>query len=144
MNKDNYVSRIREFNRFYTVLLGVVDKKYLGAYSLPESRILYELRENPNCNATQIIEKLRLDKSYLSRILKKFVDEGLLEKTADRSDGRALHLNLTEKGTAEADTIIAQSNARMAALLEGYDGAECQEICAAMDTITKYFGREAE
>ncbi len=139
MNQTNYINRIREFNRFYTVLLGIVNKKYIGNYSMTEARIIYELRMKPNCGATEIIDKLKLDKGYLSRILKKFVNDGLLQKSNDSKDGRAFCLNLTPQGIAEADNLIEQSNKRMADLLKGYNEGECAEICEAMDTITKYF-----
>ncbi len=139
-----YVNRIREFNRFYTVLLGIVDRKYLDDYSLAESRILYELYSSPGCSAVSISEKLRIDKGYMSRMVKKFIDGGLLDRRPSESDGRYYQLYLTDLGQSEAKGLIAKSNAQIEALIQGYDSDVCDEIYQAMDVITKYLGKGGE
>ena len=42
--KADHIANIRAFNRFYTRVLGLLDKYILNSqYTLPEVRILYEL-----------------------------------------------------------------------------------------------------
>ena len=44
-NKQETINQIREFNRFYTVLFGFLNRNYLDSnYSVTETRILFELR----------------------------------------------------------------------------------------------------
>ncbi len=142
MDKMNYINRIREFNRFYTVSLGVVGRHFRESYSLAEARILYEIYTNPGCAAVQLVELLRLDKGYMSRILKRFTTEGLITKQASAEDARVLLLALTEKGKQEAELVISETNAEIQNMLAAYDADTCDEICKAMDVITKYLGKQ--
>lgn len=74
-------SKIRSFNRFYTAHLDILSQHYLDSeYSLTEIRILYEISESKMITAQKITEILNLDKGYLSRILKRFLKENLIEK----------------------------------------------------------------
>ena len=42
MDRKKEIETIRQFNRYYTNLLGVLDKNFLGSsFSLAEIRILY-------------------------------------------------------------------------------------------------------
>ncbi|WP_431215832.1 hypothetical protein ACQ86N_14930 [Puia sp. P3] len=67
------ISRIRAFNRYYTNIIGLLDRHILNSsYSLPEARILYELNHREGIQASGIIESLGIDKGYLSRILDEF------------------------------------------------------------------------
>ncbi len=76
-NKTETVYKIREFNRFYTVLLGLLDRNFLNSeYSVTEIRILFELENNDGCSAVDLIEKLYIDKGYLSRLIKGFIVRG--------------------------------------------------------------------
>ena len=71
LNED-LIKKIRQFNRYYTVWLDVMNKGYLGTnFSWPESRVLFEIYANQGINATELCEQLNMDKSYVSRILAK-------------------------------------------------------------------------
>ena len=68
--KADHIANIRAFNRFYTRVLGLLDKYILNSqYTLPEVRILYELATHENLTASDLIETLHIDKGYLSRII---------------------------------------------------------------------------
>ena len=76
------ITGIRAFNRYYTGILGLLDRHILNSdYSLPEARILYELGQREGVQASGIIESLGIDKGYLSRILDQFAT-----KKADRTE----------------------------------------------------------
>ena len=90
---------IRRFNRFYTREIGVLDGNLLqSGFSLAEARILYELAQTPEISATEIGEKLNLDRGYLSRMLRAFQRKRLISRKTDAADKRRSHLSLTEKG----------------------------------------------
>ena len=68
--KADHIANIRSFNRFYTRVLGLLDKYILNSqYTLSEVRILYELATHENLTASDLIETLHIDKGYLSRII---------------------------------------------------------------------------
>jgi DNA-binding MarR family transcriptional regulator len=80
-DKTKLIQDIREFNRFYTRLIGLLDGHLLDSnYSLAEARILYEIYTGKQISASQIVSTLNMDKGYVSRILKKFEKEGLISK----------------------------------------------------------------
>ncbi|MFC5446527.1 bifunctional helix-turn-helix transcriptional regulator/GNAT family N-acetyltransferase [Rhizobium halophytocola] len=90
---------VRAFNRFYTNRLGVLARDYLETpYSLTEARVLYELGARPQLSASTLIGELGVDAAYLSRILRKFRNDGLVETRPDPADKRSQILQLTEAG----------------------------------------------
>jgi DNA-binding MarR family transcriptional regulator len=104
--KEQDIQFIREFNRFYTNIIGLVDQHLLqSSFSLPEARILYELYHLQPCTASDIMQKVQIDKGYLSRVLAQFTRMRLLAKTKSKDDGRAAHLSLTAKGNLEFEKI---------------------------------------
>jgi len=106
------VERVREFNRFYTDILGLINQHILqSGFSLTEARILYELSTQGSVTANQLAARLKIDKSYMSRILAKFARDELITKKMSEEDNRALLLELTTKGndmTAELRTLAPE------------------------------------
>src|SRR5688572_8763740 len=96
---NSVIQNIRAFNRFYTDLIGLLNKNLLNSeYSLAEVRILYEIHVGNSCQASQIMTAIHIDKSYLSRLLKKMEKTNLIKKSPSGQDARAYLLTLTEKG----------------------------------------------
>ncbi len=97
---DNFViSEIRNFNRFYTNILGLLNQSLLDSpYSLTEVRILLEIDKIKECTANALIEKLNVDRGYMSRILNRFEADELITRKNSSYDGRALLLYLTPRG----------------------------------------------
>ena len=116
--KESSINAIREFNRFYTRLIGLLDGHLLDSdYSLPEARILYEIHAGAPVSASQIVAILAIDKGYLSRILKKFEKNGLISKGENFQDGRISLLSLSKKGEEVFQTLNRASSAQVATLL---------------------------
>lgn len=143
--KDTTICRIREFNRFYTVLIGSLNKKFLGSdFTITETRILFELISDDGCKAVDLVNLLQIDKSYLSRIIKKFVQRELIKKTVDPTNKRFNIIILTEKGRETVNELIAITNLQIAELISHLELNECKEIINAVDTITRYLSRYEE
>lgn len=108
---DQTIDEIRKFNRFYTVSMGFLDSGYLDTnYSVAETRILFEIKIRETCIQSDIAKNLHMDKSYLSRLVKRFHKDGLIEKEKSGEDRRTTYLALTEKGRAETERLVALTN----------------------------------
>lgn len=135
--RDAAVARIRAFTRFYMPAFDLLSNRYLGSpYSATEARVLFELYEHDGCNAAYIARKLRLDKSYLSRILKSHEKNGFLTRAASKTDFRSFSLHLTEAGTALTEELIQKSNQQIGAVIGALELDDCQALIDALDTIT--------
>lgn len=141
-NREHVVERIRQFNRFYTVLIGTLNKNFLGyEYSVTETRILFEIFSNKSCIAKDVAKKLNMDKSYMSRMMNAFEKKGLIAKEISDKDRRAYSIRLTAKGESVTLDLIRATNVQIAELISDLNETECQKICEAMDLITDYFSR---
>lgn len=140
---DNYIdtiSDIRDFNRFYTQILGLLDKHILDSgYSLTEARILFEISKNEECTANAVISKLAIDASYMSRIIAKFQRDNILSKKVSQTDSRAKSIKLTEYGRSVIAELNEKSNEQINNLLAPLSKEECEQISNAMKTIKKHF-----
>jgi Transcriptional regulators len=97
--KTASIRSIRGFNRYYTNILGLLDKHMLDSdFSLSEIRVLYEIGHHENCTSKSLIETIRIDSGYLSRMIKRFEKQGLAYRTQSGEDGRVYYLHLTEEG----------------------------------------------
>ncbi|MGH1446318.1 MAG: bifunctional helix-turn-helix transcriptional regulator/GNAT family N-acetyltransferase [Cognatishimia sp.] len=99
----DYITQIRQFNRDYTVKLGLLDSSYLGSgLTLTQARVLQEIAitgEN-GASARDIALRIGTDEGYLSRILSKFVKQGWVSRQPDGADARRKVLTMTKVGQA--------------------------------------------
>jgi DNA-binding MarR family transcriptional regulator/GNAT superfamily N-acetyltransferase len=127
---------IRQFNRFYTREIGVLDGNLLqSGFSLAEARILYELGQTPEIAATEIGEKLNLDRGYLSRMLRAFQRKRLISRKTDATDKRRSHLSLTEKGRTTFAQLDRRSSQAAAGMIADLPPGAVNTLLAAMETI---------
>jgi DNA-binding MarR family transcriptional regulator/GNAT superfamily N-acetyltransferase len=139
---DERIRAVRRFTRFYTGRLGVLKEGLLDSpFSLTEARVLYELANREGPTATELGRDLNLDAGYLSRILKRFEDDGLLEKVRSNSDARQSHLSLTEKGREAFGPLDRRSRDENAALLRDLSEPDQRRLVEAMGTIEALLGR---
>jgi DNA-binding MarR family transcriptional regulator/GNAT superfamily N-acetyltransferase len=138
------VAQVRRFNRFYTRLVGALDKGHLhSSFSLAETRVLYELAYGEAPTATELGRDLRLDAGYLSRMLRGFERRGLVERVRSPSDGRRNHLRLTPKGRSTFDDLNARASEAVADVLEPLADGQCVQLLDSMRTIETLLGDRA-
>lgn len=126
------VRALRAFNRFYTQRIGILDP-YLGsAFSLTEVRVLYELAHHAPCTASELVRRLLLDAGYLSRILRRFTDEGWMERTPAPTDARQQVLTLTQEGRAVFEPLQQRSREEATGLLAALAPAQRVELMGAL------------
>lgn len=137
------VNEIRRFNRFYTVTMGFLNSGYLDSdYSIAETRILFEMNINGACIQSDIVKTLHIDKSYLSRIVKRFCKKGLVEKVKSDTDKRAVKITLTEAGKLETERLIALTNNNIQSQLADLSRDECDKLCKSLNTVISILSRE--
>lgn len=144
MNEQNrkIIQEIRNFNRFYTNYMGLLNLGYLGSkYSAAEARILFELKLRRACTQSDIAKTLHIDKSYLSRIIRRLCAEGVIERVRSQADQRAVTLSLTEKGNGEAEELIGKTELRIDGQLVGLSAEECDRLCNALNTVVSILKR---
>lgn len=97
--KNNIIQTIREFNRFYTKIIGITNNHILNSkYSLTEVRVMFEIYHNPEITAREIKNIIEVDEGYLSRLIKKLEKQDIVEKEKDKSDSRVSTLKLSKNG----------------------------------------------
>lgn len=139
---NNVIEDIRHFNRFYTNILGVLDKTVLDTgYSLTEARVIIEIGMIEQCIASNLADILEIDRSYLSRIIAKLSKDGLLVKEDSSLDNRTNLISLTSKGTELYRQMNEKSDEQIVKLLQGLTQKEIKEIHASMLLILKKLER---
>jgi DNA-binding MarR family transcriptional regulator len=127
---------IRAFNRFYTDILGLLDSHLLNSkYSLAEARILYEISQRGSCHAAHIMTVTHMDKSYLSRLIRKLEKEKLISRKRSQEDARSVHLTLTAKGEREFHILNEASEHQIKRLLDPLSIARKEQLVYHMKEI---------
>jgi DNA-binding MarR family transcriptional regulator/GNAT superfamily N-acetyltransferase len=136
------IAAVRRFSRFYTRELGLLRESLVGAgFSLTESRVLYELANREQVTASELAADLDLDHGYLSRILRRFGEDGLLKKSRAPDDGRQSLIAITAKGRKAFAPLNQGSHDQVAALLGRLSETEQARAVGAMATVEQLFTR---
>jgi DNA-binding MarR family transcriptional regulator/N-acetylglutamate synthase-like GNAT family acetyltransferase len=132
------VDEVRGFNRFYTRVLGLLRPQLASsAFGLTEARVLYELAHSDQMGVTELRRILDLDAGYLSRILSRFIADGLVDREASATDARRQIVRLTRAGHAafaELDTLQADAIDRLVGPL---DDDQRLQLVTAMGRIRR-------
>ena len=135
------VAAIRRFNRFYTRRIGVLTDRLLDSpFSLTEVRVLFELASSPHRTATALRDELDLDAGYLSRLLRRLEQRGVIARTSSDADGRVAYLSLTDKGRQEFRTLDERANDEVRAQLRELSVPHQRQLLSALRTIEELLG----
>ncbi|WP_261809868.1 MarR family winged helix-turn-helix transcriptional regulator [Levilactobacillus humaensis] len=138
MNSQD-IHQIRAFDRFYTQTLHLTDKYHLQTtLTLVEARLLLEIGENGRNTAIQLVQELRLDKGYLSRLITRLETNGLLQRTPDERDKRAKVLSLTAAGRDQLALINQRADDQIRRLFVDLTPEETQRVITAMQVIENH------
>jgi DNA-binding MarR family transcriptional regulator len=130
------LEKIRGFNRYYTNVIGLLDRHYLNSpFSLTESRVLYEIMHSDPCTAKNIREKIQIDEGYLSRILDKFIQAGLITKAPSPEDRRLHLIGLTGKGIEAFAALNDNSDRLIGQIIDGLSESQRNELTLMMERI---------
>jgi DNA-binding MarR family transcriptional regulator/GNAT superfamily N-acetyltransferase len=133
---DAEVAAVRDFNRFYTNVLGWLREGLLDTpYSLTEARIIFELAREDRTEAGQLRRWLDIDAGYLSRILARFEADGIVGRSRSPQDARRQVIGLTATGRAVFAKLDALSASQVRGLLAGLPAGRRAGLLSGMAGI---------
>ena len=142
---EGRIAAVRRFTRFYTQRLGVLNEGLLlSPFSLAQGRVLYELANRAQPTASELGKELGLDAGYLSRILRAFERQKLLQRAVSKSDGRQQLLTITDKGRKTFAPLNARSREQIGAMLAPLSASEQESLVDAMRAVERLMGARRE
>jgi DNA-binding MarR family transcriptional regulator/GNAT superfamily N-acetyltransferase len=133
---DERVAAVREFNRFYTNVVGLLREGLLDTpYSLTEARVIFELARQEQAEAGVLRRSLDIDAGYLSRILARFEADAMITRERLISDGRRHVIGLTESGREAFRMLDRSSSDQIRALLAALCEDDQRRLTAGMTAI---------
>ena len=139
---NKHISDFRAFNRFYTVFIGILDRKFLNSkYSLPETRVLHSASTKPGVTSAEISSSLNIDKSYLSRMVLSLEKRKLLTKRRSESDNRSFNIYITEFGKSEFEKMNKASNDQVGKILGQLNENELESLSNCMSQIEQILNK---
>lgn len=134
--KQEQIDSIRAFNRYYTKILGVLNKHYLGSeFGLPEVRVIQDIYLHPKRASKEIASELGMDKGFLSRLLKQLEQKQYILKKNSEEDSRVTMMELTEKGHELYQRLNAAAERSVEEMFAGIPEKNLQELIRNMNAI---------
>jgi DNA-binding MarR family transcriptional regulator/GNAT superfamily N-acetyltransferase len=141
---SSHVASLRSFNRFYTRRIGVLDEHLYGTpFTLPQTRVLWELAHHEGTTATELARALDLDPGYLSRLLAALKARRLVRAQRSPADARQSLLFLSATGRKAYAAMNAQSEQQIQGLLSPLDEPNRRRLLQATGTIESLLGGTA-
>jgi DNA-binding MarR family transcriptional regulator/GNAT superfamily N-acetyltransferase len=139
--KDTAVAEFRDFNRFYTQVIGVLDDGLLGSsFSLAEARVLYELGRAEWTETSELRRLLGLDRGYLSRILARFERAGLIRRERSSRDRRRQIIRLSGQGRRALKDLELRSEEQAAGLLDSLSDFDRARLLGGLTAVRGALG----
>ncbi len=133
---DDPVAALRAFNRFYTIVIGVLHEGLLDTpYSLTEARVIFELAQHEATEVVDLRRTLDLDPGYLSRMLARFETDGLITRERSAMDGRRQVIHVTDRGREMFGMLDARSAEATRQLLASLAAEDQRRLLGAIETI---------
>lgn len=88
-------------------------------------------------NATQLAQRLEMDKSAISRLTRSLIDKGLLTSFTDPKDARSILYYLTSKGAERIKAAAALKASAFYLKLEGWSEDEIAQLANLLGKFTR-------
>ena len=133
---DDRVAAVRAFNRFYTARIGVLRDGLLRTpHSLTEARVLYELGQREVTEVADLRRELDIDAGFLSRLLGRLHDNGLVARERSDQDARRQRIRLTDEGQAAFGELDRRSAGEIGAVLDALSEDDQKRLVTSMDAV---------
>jgi len=126
---ERLIDDIRAASRQMVRELGFMDAT-LAATAYPPSAVhtILEIGTNGPMTAVELAQLLHLEKSSVSRLLRKLIESGELKEMSDVEDGRIKPLALTAKGQRTLDALHAFGRRQVMEALSRLTAAERRTV----------------
>lgn len=132
-NEKETLSEVRRHGRQMVRELDVVRAGYMDSgYTLSQCHVLFELSAHPRLTLMELVEHLLIDKSNLSRVVKKLVDVELVKSVRDTADSRKKFFSLTGKGRKALRKVVKLAEDQMGGALNLLSEQEQQTVVAGL------------
>ena len=122
------IVQMRVFREFYRVFEG-------SGVTPGMHTVLAIIRDNPGMRQRTLAELLMVREPNMTRMIQGLQGSGLIAREVDKSDRRAFHLVLTDKGRALMDGVQDRIDGLEAKLLGGLDAQERRNLRSYLDRI---------
>ena len=124
------VKLFREYTRELECHLTYLNQSDCCQCSINESQcfLIVEIGREPGICIKKLAEKLRVDKSGISRGVEELVQKGFVNREPSREDRRSVMLSLTEKGQARFEKIENDMYLKFQTVLANIPEAQQQPV----------------
>jgi len=127
------IAPIRDASRQIVRELHLLDGKLcIGGFTFSECHLLTELESLGQATASELGERLVLDKSTMSRLVNGVLQKGLVASNRDPADARRRLLSLTSKGRKGVRQIHSYSNQQVDGALDYVAPGERQQVVSGL------------
>lgn len=134
MARDPHTDTLRRFNRTYTQRIGALDESFLGTgRPLGVTRVLFEVG-HAGATVRELRDRLDLDSGYLTRLLRRLTDDGLVDVRPDPSDRRRRVVALTSTGREAWQDLDDRSDRLADAIVRPLTPRQRDRLTAALAT----------
>lgn len=115
----------------------------LERFDITPAQVVYLdfLAKHPDCRLSQLTDALQYSSASVSAMVSTLSTKGLVRKTQEPFDGRAVSLSLTEKGRRVVFEIEEFRNQRVEMILKGLDEEEKRTL---LSLIIKAISKKEE
>jgi DNA-binding MarR family transcriptional regulator len=103
--------------------------------AVAEAHALMELAQEAPLSQNDLVVRLRLEKSTVSRLVSQLEQRGWIERQRNAVDGRVLDLRLTESGRRIASDLATARQAKFARILESIPEEKREFVLDALQTL---------
>lgn len=134
------IERIRDASRRLVRELGFMETTLAGTDLSPSAvHAIIEVGAGRATNARDLTQVLRLEKSTISRLLKKLIADGYLAERRDDGDTRMKRLKLTERGQACLAGITDYAIDQVTGAISSLSPGEVATIAKGLETYAAAF-----
>ncbi len=112
-----------------------VEHQHVVRFNAHDFHTLGFLLENPGARASALADQLHVAATTASSLIARMVRQGLVARTRDPADGRAVQLSLTDRGRVLAETIRSQDLRNMELFLSALTADDQDQLLALMDKV---------
>lgn len=109
-----------------------------------ECNLLVEIYRNDGISQEELVKKLRIDKSAITRVIKSMIEKGYVKKDINQNDRRYHCLYLTNKANDKLDYIFEVFHKSSAWLLDGISEGDIIVVMRILDEMCENVRKKVE